>query len=317
MEPNPPNLSAQNWVAILSAQQQQIADLQGLLQTAITTRTQAPTSEPRVPLPETFNGSRQRIRGFINQIRLVISQRPESYNTESKRVALVGSLLSGNALTWFSPLFEKNDPLLANFEQFISALRARFDDPHRQRTASSRLQAITQGRRPVSSYATEFQLLLADAGWDNTAAMHIFKSSLNSEVKDLLLSLPEPTDLQTLILQAINCDERIHQRRLEQRQSYRFHGHTSPASQASSSSPAHVPQASNSSSESPMQLDTARARTPQGQAARHRPRLESSERQRRLEQGLCLYCGEEGHVVAACQLAKPRVLQSENASSRR
>jgi hypothetical protein len=305
MDQNPPNLTTQNWVAILSTQQQQIADLQGLLQAAITTRTHA-SDEPKVPLSESFNGSRRRIRGFINQIKLVISQRPECYNTETKRVALVGSLLSGDALTWFSPLFENNDPVLANFEQFISALRARFDDPHRQRTASSRLQAITQGRRPVSSFATEFQLLLADAGCDNTAAMHIFKGGLNGDVKNLLLSLPEPTDLQTLILQAISCDERIHQRRIEQRLPHRFHGHTTPVNNASSSG-----------SESPMQLDSTTSKQLQEQVGRHRPRLDPSERHRRLEKGLCLYCGEEGHVVASCQLAKQRFPKSENAPSRR
>ena len=115
--------------------------------------------------------------------------------TDAKHFPLVGTLLTGDALTWFSPRFEKNDPVLASFEAFIAALRARFDDPNRQRTAASRLQSIRQGRRPASSYATEFLLLLADAGWDEVAAMHIFKAGLNDSVKDLLLSLSEAADL--------------------------------------------------------------------------------------------------------------------------
>ncbi len=39
-------------------------------------------------------------------------------------------------------------------------------------------------------------------------------------------------------------------------------------------------------------------------------RLSSSERQRRLTQGLCLYCGAGGHVIAACPIRPPRPMVS-------
>jgi len=297
MDPTPPPpppqyFTAQDWVAVLSTQQQQITELQRLLHAAITSRSQT-RSEPKVPLPEAYNGSRQAIRGFINQIRLVISQRPQSYGSDAQRVALVGSLLQGSALAWFSPLFENRDPLLSNFEHFIRALKDFFDDPNRQRTAASRLQSIRQGRRPVSSYATDFQLLLADAGWDNVAAMHLFKAGLNSDVKDLLLSLPEPTELQALITQAINCDERIYQRRQEQ-QAHQYRHHTST-----------TPTSSSSSSPTPMQLDGITVHSAPNSKKHHHSRLPTSERQRRIDAGLCLYCGAEGHVVTACSLSTP------------
>ncbi|KMS94497.1 hypothetical protein BVRB_020820, partial [Beta vulgaris subsp. vulgaris] len=227
------------------------------------------------------------------------------YSTEGQRVALVGSLLTCDALTWFPPLFEANDPVLAQFELFMTALKARFDDPHRQRTAASRLQVIRQLCRPASAYTTEFQLLLADAGWDNTAAMHIFKTGLNSDVRDLLLSLPEPTNLSTLVTQAIDCDERIHQRRAKQR--------------ASSSSIPPVPSSSHTTSNAsfrpssdhvPMQLDTITTNVPVTSGHR-RARLDNVERQRRIDEGLCIYCAKPVHIVRTCP-----DIQSGNAPGR-
>jgi len=263
-----------------------------------------------VNLLEPFDGSRQKVRGFVNQIRLTIAQRPRTYESHARKVALVGSLLKGDALTWFSPLYENSDPVLSDFESFIGALRARFDDPHRQRTAAYRLQSIRQGRRPTNAYATEFQLLLSDAGWDDAAAMHTFKSGLNGEVKDLLLSLPRPTDLANPITQAIECDERLYQRRLEQRRSY------ATTNSTFSERPSNMPSVTNPSSD-PMQLDSAIAPPFESDRKSSRPRLEATERQRRINDWLCLYCGQGGHVIASCPLAKPRSHLQGNVPGRR
>ncbi|WP_181462980.1 DUF4939 domain-containing protein, partial [Bacillus sp. SRB_8] len=122
--------------------------------------------EPKVRLPDLFDGSRSTLRGFINQISMVITRKPRTYATDSEKVMLVGDLLTGNALLWFSPIFERRDPLLQDFVRFIDALRARFEDPNKAVTAARRLEALRQGRRPVAAYASEFQLLVTDSGWD-------------------------------------------------------------------------------------------------------------------------------------------------------
>ena len=44
---------------------------------------------------------------------------PSRYPTDSSRVGLVGTLLSGTGLAWFASLLEKESPLLNNFEDFI------------------------------------------------------------------------------------------------------------------------------------------------------------------------------------------------------
>ena len=64
--------------------------------------------EPRVSLPEKFDGTRSNFRGFVNQIRLITFLQPERYPIDESRVGLVGTLLIGQALSWFAPLFKKS-----------------------------------------------------------------------------------------------------------------------------------------------------------------------------------------------------------------
>ena len=51
--------------------------------------------EPRVSLPDKFDGTRSKFRGFVNQIRLITFLQPEHYPTDEARVGLVGTLLTG------------------------------------------------------------------------------------------------------------------------------------------------------------------------------------------------------------------------------
>ena len=43
-------------------------------------------------------------------------------------MGLVGTLLIGQALSWFAPLFEKNAAILSNFEAFFGAFSEAFGE---------------------------------------------------------------------------------------------------------------------------------------------------------------------------------------------
>lgn len=45
--------------------------------------------EPRISLPEKFDGTRSKFRGFVNQVRLITLLQPQRYSTEASRVGLV------------------------------------------------------------------------------------------------------------------------------------------------------------------------------------------------------------------------------------
>ena len=89
--------------------------------------TQGITKETKIGLPMKFDGTRSQFRGFLNQVCLVIQMHHSRYPTDTSRVGLVRTLLSGTTLAWFTRLLEKGSPLINNFE-FIIDFKACFGD---------------------------------------------------------------------------------------------------------------------------------------------------------------------------------------------
>lgn len=236
--------------------------------------------EPRVSLPDKFDGTRSKFRGFVNQIRLITVLQPERYPTEEARVGLVGTLLTGQALSWFAPLFEKRSPILSNFETFLEAFAEAFGEHDKVRWATTKIRSLRQGARSASVYASDFRQLASDINWGEEALMSQFYWGLRDDVKDLLLSLPDPRTLDEAISQAAKCDNRLFQRRQDQRPRYQATRYDATMSTSGMSS--------HSEAEA-MQIDAARVKT-----------LTPEEKKRRMEGGLCLYCGEEGHKAGNC-----------------
>jgi hypothetical protein len=236
--------------------------------------------EPRVSLPDKFDGTRSKFRGFVNQIRLITVLQPERYPTEEARVGLVGTLLTGQALSWFAPLFEKRSPILSNFESFLEAFAEAFGEHDKVRWATTKIRSLRQGARSASVYASDFRQLASDINWGEEALVSQFYWGLRDDVKDLLLTLPDPQTLNEAISQAVKCDNRLFQRRQDQRP--RHQATRYDATMTTRSLGSHL-------EAEDMQIDAARVRT-----------LTPEEKKRRMEEGLCLYCGEEGHKVGNC-----------------
>ena len=226
--------------------------------------------EPRVSLPEKFDGTRSKFRGFVNQIRLVTVLQLERYPTEEARVGLVGTLLTGQALSWFAPLFEKRSPILSNFEVFLEAFAEAFGEHDKVRWATTKIRSLRQGARSASIYASDFRQLASDINWGEEALVSQFYWGLRDDVKDLLLSLPDPQTLNEAISQAIKCDNRLFQRRQDQRSRHQTTRYNTTIPTNNSSSHSEV---------EPMQIDATRVKA-----------LIPKEKKRRMEEGLCLYC---------------------------
>ena len=59
-------------------------------------------------------------------------------------IALIGTLLSGTTLAWFSPLLEKYSPLLNDFEGFIEEFTACFGEVHKRKIADFEIKTLSQ-----------------------------------------------------------------------------------------------------------------------------------------------------------------------------
>ncbi|KAK5879278.1 hypothetical protein CesoFtcFv8_024597 [Champsocephalus esox] len=117
----------------------------------------------------------------------------------------------------------------------------------------------------------------------------MFLSGLSDSVRDLLVPLDLPPDLDSMIALAIRTDTRLQERRREKarkappparsplRPGFRTHNSSTT-----------VKPASGNTEEEPMQLGRARL-SPEEKAAAPPERL-------------CFYCGKQGHFLGACPL---------------
>ena len=104
--------------------------------------------EPKISLPDKFDGRRKHNQGFINQIKLIIELQPQRYANDFHQVGLIGTLLSRVAQAWFAPLVETTSSLLHNFPASLEEFEATFGDTDRCRTSITKLYSLHQRYPP-------------------------------------------------------------------------------------------------------------------------------------------------------------------------
>ena len=123
---------------------------------------QAPTTsskkanEPRVGLPKKFDDTCSKFQEFVNQVRLIIIFQSQRYPTDATRMGLVGTLLTGQTLSWFVPLFEKNAAILSSFKAFLGVFSKAFGEHDKICLATTKICSLCQGTQSTSNYASEF-----------------------------------------------------------------------------------------------------------------------------------------------------------------
>ena len=259
--------------------------------------TQSHGMSPKVALPEKFDGSISKCRRFISSVENVFAIQPTRYSTSEIKTRFIGTLLTGDALSWFSGIVDYSPDLLLDYKKFVGELRNLFDDPHAQRHACNSLKRLRQGKFSVTSYSAKFRHLALETGYNDLAMMDIFRSGLNEEVKDVLAtSLVDPGNLDELIKLCVKIDQRLYDRRLERNSNKTPYNYSDKSKRNGHESAQSAP--------TPMDLDHMET-----QKHKH-GKLTKEERERRLSNNLCLYCGEAGHKVNSCSKRSERSLNT-------
>ena len=245
--------------------------------------------EPKLANPRPFDGTFSQFRGFLMQCELMFAHQPNHFQSPAARVAFITNLTTGDALNWAQAILTARPELLTDYPAFLVELKRVFDHPTAGQDVGARLMSIHQGTRTAAAYSTEFRTLAAESGWNEAGLKSAFRQGLNETIKDELVR-DKPATLDELVALAIDIDERSRERRREktrhQTSSPRLHEST-PGSSTPKLSPSSTAESTTLlPGEEPMQLGRAR--------------LTAAEKQRRRTQGLCLYCGEKGHVRDAC-----------------
>jgi Ty3 transposon capsid-like protein len=269
------------------------------VQQAQASSTQTPTAsvKTKVPTPQPFYGKRYQVKPFISGLNIYINLRSQEFPDERAKILFAASLLKGTAFDWFRPYEDfvssgtiSNSSLAINtFQDFCEQLSGTFGDPDEGLTAATKIYKLTQ-TRSVADYVSEFQRLSSQLTWNEDALRDLFFQGLKPAIQNTIIRGIMPTSLKDMIRVANNLDSRLMQHR----------PHNTPWQPSRHS-------ARSSQNPDAMELDALSYSTKANPApASSSPRgpLTQEEKQHRMDNNLCLYCGKAGHSVKECFSAK-------------
>uniref|UniRef100_A0A3B1JAD9 CCHC-type domain-containing protein n=1 Tax=Astyanax mexicanus TaxID=7994 RepID=A0A3B1JAD9_ASTMX len=249
----------------------------------------SPASAPSYPSaaafpvskPDKYDGSPDLCRGFLLQMSLFFAN--SLVSVDAARISFFISRLTGRALDWATAIWPSIEH--STYEHFLSEFKLVFDHPHHGQSQGELLVQLRQGNRSVSDYALEFRTLAAGSGWNEPALRVMFRNGLRADVLSELACKDDGLPLDELISLAIRLDQ-LKQSSVPGRRA----GIPTPHL-ATPRASGYTPR-STFREEEPMQVDATR--------------LSSEEKRRRLQAGLCFYCGRAGHMLRECRSCPPR-----------
>jgi len=268
---------------------------------------------PKFSEPRKFNGKADQVKPFLSEVESgLYLQRHSLVEDREKILWTSGYFGDGNAKSWWLGVLDSPgmSHLLDSFTLFKDAFIAHFGDPHISAAALDKLKTMRQSAS-CATYVAAFREQLPYVQLTEQTKIDMFKSGLKSSVRNLMVTVrPVPTNFDDYAKIAIDFDNEQHRAEKELRQ------HRQPSSSPSAppvtpiapvvpsplqswsyptptttpSVPAPLVATSSSSDVVPMEID----------ALRQRGQISADELQRRINLGLCRYCGGENHNADNC-----------------
>ncbi|MBW0571723.1 hypothetical protein O181_111438 [Austropuccinia psidii MF-1] len=289
---------------------EQMIQFMGQLTQAVSPRdtSKAPAFKtPSLKAPDFFDGAKAyKLRLFIQSCQLIFHNDPENFFYDRKKVWHSTSFLTGRAGKFIEPYLSNisnEDPsyLLNNWQLFETQLFTLLGDPNEFRKAEQELDNLRMKEGgQVSFYIEDFRSLMSRIGdWGERAYIYVYRRAMESRLLDQLASHPGNFDnLQELIHITLELDTRYRER---QKAKASHQEKKPPISGANSSKPPQI-----SSSKKPYHRKNKKGKI--FQVSKDKPhaallskenKLIGSEKERRIKEGLCNYCGGK-HPFEKC-----------------
>jgi hypothetical protein len=151
--------------------------------------------------PKKFTGEDHgKLRSFVALLHLRLIDRPGEFPSEQSKLRYTFSRLDGAVLEQMIHLVQNDHVNLENFEAFVTSLDEAYGDPDRVNTAKRTLAKLCQGNRDFVMYYAEFQRLIADLDWNDTAKQATLHRGLSEELKDILSTQDLPEDWANYVM---------------------------------------------------------------------------------------------------------------------
>lgn len=215
---------------------------------------------------------------------------PNALCNDEALVAYAFQSLEGPPSRYVSMLMSKqikdDQGVLLDYSRFLSTIDRLFGDQNNQEEIEHKLMRLRQTNNTFQEYLLSFQELASRTKWNDTALLARFKDGLSRELKEVLaVGWNKLTSMEEVISAASLASQNLKTRdALRTRFNSLTHNHQAQRRQQPPATPG----------PSPMEIDAISIK-----------KITPEERQRRLTNKLCLYCGGSNHIVANCPVKKP------------
>ena len=280
---------------------------------------QSPTAtqkDPKTDPPEPFGGNRRDYLVWKDKLENFFELQPFTFPTDKLKISFIYTRMNSFAAKWFKTL--RNDPssktLLSSWVLFWNAADTRFLDPNMKENARDKLERIAQEPGQAASiYAIKFQETAVDCDYDDAYLIRCFSKGLQAATLTRMANLLlVPSTFPEFVKKAIEEDDREYN--LQQLLGNRRNNNARGTRQRTSSDIGRTPRFKRDNDFHPDTVPTPRQAEPINPQPMDldlitvpRQPLTKDEKDRRMRLGLCLYCGDKGHLANQCPAKGRRV----------
>uniref|UniRef100_A0A8C5QX61 DUF4939 domain-containing protein n=1 Tax=Leptobrachium leishanense TaxID=445787 RepID=A0A8C5QX61_9ANUR len=94
------------------------------------------TSQVHMTAPMRFDGTPSECRGFLVHVDIHFNLNLQMFFSDIAKVGFIINHLSGRALTWATPLWEAEKPIIRDYKEFIAELQRTFNPTRKDSVCS-------------------------------------------------------------------------------------------------------------------------------------------------------------------------------------
>jgi hypothetical protein len=291
---------------------------------AATAQPRSPASvakSEKLPDPPIFYGDQREIRGWMADMNMKLLVNADRYPSLQSQLAYVVSRTGRNAKNQLLPYVKAGVIKFASLEDCFSVLNLAFDDPDRKATALRKLRTLKQGNKPFNEYLTEFQQYIAEVDYNDESKKNTLMGGISDELQDLLVTQDEPLTYSAAVTLLQKLDSKRRARNIVY--SYTRQHTPRPTLPIGKSNQPYTTQTTQHTqtyrpiprpflppnARDPDVMDLSQANKDRTQPRNRenkgpRPPVTDAEKQRRIDDDDCLYCGFHGHYARDCHKKK-------------
>lgn len=261
----------------------------GTLDDDETSRTSGPprTKVPKPDTPRSFTGKRNDWITFLLQAMIYFRHYPDYFKDDTNKcIHFLGWFEGDTVRPWANSILitigtPKESELLTNWNKLLEVAAGLWGPINEKQTAQDRLAQLKQDST-IAVYTAKFQSIAHLSEYNDEALLQAYYKGLKSEIKDMMVSITRPTNLNDMLAAAIDFEARILERARE-RKAEEQHSKNRNTNERTTVRALRTP-----AEEETQKVDVKALR------------LSDEERTKRMREGRCFRCDETGHLAKDC-----------------